>query len=166
MKIQWHTSANRIKIKNLILVSFFISRANSRLHLPFTSVWTWINTIFFKCMSVLNLFYHSFSCRSKTFSVHLIARFIAGCHFVAMCTCSARKDAFLHAFWYKPCYLKIRCRMHLFCYYPSHFCSYTSWSYPSLLFFAIFIALYTCYIHVYGFLWAIPTYIVYQHYDN
>ena len=43
---------------------------------------------FISCSAVLHCFCHSFSFGNDTFLACLVARFIAGSHFVAMCTCS------------------------------------------------------------------------------
>ena len=45
-----------------------------------------------------------------------------------------RQNATLHSFSWKPCYLKIRCRVHFVHYYPYYSCLCTSWPcYPYLL---------------------------------
>ena len=64
---------------------FLISRHN--LGLPWPSFQSSLN-INLKSSAVPHRFCHSSSYCNNTFSAHLVARFIAECHFVAMCACS------------------------------------------------------------------------------
>ena len=73
------------EISNHLLPIFLYFPGLSQTALTFHSNLNINHIHFISCTLVLCLFYRSFESFNQMFSAHLVARFIVGCHFVAMC---------------------------------------------------------------------------------